>query len=124
MRMIRRISTLLLISLMAVGMTMATPQPETKHGNNPGISELELVNLLLADDGYALLVTIDPSIDVLPGILGGANPLSECVDAALLTCGAGQVCGVCVSNGSCSFACRDSEGGCDHWPGCDAAADP
>ena len=119
--MIRRISTLLLlVCLVPIGMA----KPTAQHGNNPGISELELVNLLLADDCSALLVTLDPSIDVLPGILGGANPLSECVDAALLTCGAGQVCGVCVSNGSCSFACRDSEGGCDHWPGCDAAAEP
>lgn len=106
-----------MLSLILAGLALSGP--------GPGLSQQALVNMLWADDGYAFLITADPSIDVLPGVLAdGSTPLKDCIDAAKATCGEGQVCGVCVKDNECSFACRDAEGKCDHWTGCDADAEP
>ena len=48
----------------------------------------------------------------------GQSPLVMCVEAAIQTCGEGQVCGVCVYHESCSFHCRNNDGSCPPSPPC------
>ncbi len=56
--------------------------------------------------------------DAYDGYLEAANnsPLVACVEAALFTCGAGQVCSVHVIDNSCAFVCQDAEGHCPPGP--------
>jgi hypothetical protein len=46
------------------------------------------------------------------------SPLTQCAETAIMVCGEGQVCCLCVYDESCSFSCRDANGGCDPCPPC------
>jgi len=64
--------------------------------------------------------------DAYDGYLEAANnsPLVACIEAALFTCGQGQVCSVHVINNSCAFTCQDAEGHCPPGPTPDPDPDP
>ena len=64
--------------------------------------------------------------DAYDGYLEAANnsPLVACVEAALFTCGQGQVCSVHVIDNSCAFVCQDAEGHCPPGPTPDPDPDP
>lgn len=90
----------LLIALVpAIGMRSQTTDA---RGNTP--AEVELAT-------QTLLWELAP--DVYDGyIMFASNPLTQCIEAALLTCGAGRVCSVTVVDNSCSFTCQDASGEC------------
>ena len=65
------------------------------------------------------------SPDAYDGYIIYANsPLTQCIEAALLTCGSGNVCSVCVASDVCSFQCQDAEGGCEPAPPCGPQPNP
>lgn len=68
-------------------------------------------------DKWLLIEILAPDLYQLvgPPVL---TPLQQCIDAAVQVCGQGQVCWVCVYENSCSFACRDADGGCEPAPPC------
>lgn len=82
-----------------------------QHGNNPRVASATLdlltyVYLLSPDlyDGYTEMAT---------------SPLVECIQGAILACGAGEVCWVCVVNHEvCQFQCRAFDGSCSPAPPC------
>ena len=72
----------------------------------------------MTEQQYAVLAAVDPDLaEVWAGI---ASLLTECVNAANYTCGAGHVCWVCVYENSCSYGCGNPlvVGGCAPVPPC------
>jgi len=77
------------------------------------------VNSVLADPGWRLFGTIYPQdADDILIALTADSPLSQCAEMAVLVCGAGSTCWLCVTDQSCSFGCRDADGGCQPAPPC------
>lgn len=82
-----------------------------EHGNNPRTVP-ETLDLLT----YVYLL----DTDLYSGYVAMAeSPLIECIEGALLLCGAGEVCWICVVNHEvCSFMCRNDDGSCTPAPRC------
>ena len=84
-----------------------------EHGNNP-------------DQMIALMTYLHMlAPDIYDGLMEVATPLIECIDGAIMTCGEGNVCSVCVINNEvCSFQCRDEDGHCPAPVECGSRPDP
>lgn len=102
---------------MLLGYNSGPLHSNQQHGNNPG-SASQTLNLLtyvylLAPDLYSGYTEVAES------------PLVECIEGAILACGVGEVCSVCVVNHEvCSFICRNEDGSCTSPPPCMRAPDP
>ena len=103
-----------LLLLLLVTVLAAAPifgHSNNTHGNSPRVeATLDLMTylVLLSPDGYDGFMMVE------------VTPLTECIDGAIATCGAGNVCYVCVvGNQVCSFQCRDADGTCPPPPVCD-----
>ena len=106
-----------LCSLVLVGAAMGMRSDH--HGNNPMVVQDDTLALmtylyLVAPDAYDGVMAADP-----------VSPLLQCINAAIITCGEGNVCYVCVVNDTvCSFHCRDGAGECPPPPACGPDPDP
>lgn len=106
---------------MGVGKALVAGGPSEKsvaHANSP---ETELARM-------TYLALIAP--DLYSGyVMYADTPLNQCIEAALLACGAGRICSVCVSGGNghpefCAFQCQDADGFCPARSPCDPDPDP
>jgi hypothetical protein len=94
----------------------------TRHGNNPamwyGVSF-----------GGADMIAIDSvtfeTLSALYGPMWHTNQdgpqegnVNACGELAVLICGAGEICCMCVYTEHCSFSCQDDGGGCTACPHC------
>ena len=90
------------------------------HGNNPSpYTQLLGAASPLSAAEWAWIDAVDPGLaSALAQVL---TPLTECGEQAVLICGEGEVCWVCVTGNhiqSCGYACRASDGSCQPTPPC------
>lgn len=86
------------------------------HGNNPPLMDTQTWLKYVQSPWHQILMQTAPEYrDVF-------SVATECAELAIITCGSGKVCCMCVSssNGdvSCAFGCQDAEGNCQPCPEC------
>ena len=94
----------------------ATPPPPAP------MTDAELVNTVLSDPAFSLYASVFPkdSADIIVGLANGNTPLEQCAATAVLVCGAGSICSICVHSGpngsTCSITRHDGDGNCPPSP--------
>lgn len=78
----------------------------------------DLANSILLVDGATLEVT-ETGAEVWTVPYAGVTEV--CAKTAVETCGQGNVCWVCATTDTCSFACKDDQGNCQPTPPCGSA---